>query len=236
MATNIHIYCLKDPITNEIRYIGKTIQDPLKRYCSHISQSKNNRKKDYCHCWIKSLLNKNLKPILEIIENTTDITRESFYIFKYKSNKLTNFTNGGELGNIGLHWKINPAKVKPKYEKKVFVYDTNGKYKEFKSVKECSKELNEYPKTISKLSQNKILTKDGKIVSYIKLETVNFNEYKYRRYSNIDLYYNNNKIKTFYSAKKLSEYFNLDISTICKYIKNNIMYKEYSFKKSSVLW
>jgi len=236
---NIHIYCLKDPLTNEIRYIGKTIQNPINRYASHISQSKHNKKKDYCHCWIKSLLNKNLKPKLEVIEITNDITRETFYILKYKSDKLTkltNFTNGGELSNIGLHWKIDPSKIKPKYGKKTYVYDINGNYKEFKSIVECCKDIKEEPKTLQKLIKNRMLTRDGKIMSNIKLDNINYNNYITRRYANIDLYKNGINIKTFYSAKDLSKYLNLDISTVCKYIKNNIMYKEYSFKKSITLW
>lgn len=233
---NIYIYCLKDPITDEIRYIGKTIQKYTYRYSSHISQSKHNKKKDYCHCWIKSLLEKGLKPKMEILEITTDLSRETFYIYKYKNDKLTNFTNGGDLGNTGLHWKVDPLKIRAKYEKKVFVYDILHNHKEFKSVNQCSKELKEAPKTISKLVRNKILTKDGKIVSYVKLETINFDEYKNRRYSNIDLFFNDNKVKSFYSAKELAQYINLDISTVCKYIKNNIKYNNYSFKKSISIW
>ena len=235
-ATNMYIYCLKDPLTDEIRYIGKTIQNPINRYASHISQSKHNRKKDYCHCWIKSLLNKNLKPKLEVIEITDDITRETFYILKYRSDKLTNFTNGGELGNIGLHWKVDPSKIKPKYGKRTYVYDANKNCKEFKSIVECSNYLKESPKTIWRLIKNKTLTKDGKIISNEKLEVINFNKYKVRRYANVDLYQNGVNIKTFYSAKELAKYLKLDISTVCKYTKNNIMYKSYSFKKSSILW
>ena len=52
----IKIYCLKDPKTLEIRYVGKTIQTLQKRLNSHISCSFSKTRKKYrVNCWIKSL-------------------------------------------------------------------------------------------------------------------------------------------------------------------------------------
>lgn len=99
----IYIYTLSDPITKEIRYVGKTVQKPTYRLSQHISQSRCNNKKDYCHCWIKSLLNKKLEPIINIIEKTYDINRECYWIKYYKDNnyKLTNLQEGGDKAGLG---------------------------------------------------------------------------------------------------------------------------------------
>lgn len=99
----IYIYTLSDPITKEIRYVGKTVQKPTYRLSQHISQSRCSNKKDYCHCWIKSLLNKELEPVINIIEKTYDINRECYWIKYYKDNnyKLTNLHEGGDKAGLG---------------------------------------------------------------------------------------------------------------------------------------
>lgn len=97
------IYKLIDPSTNEIRYVGRTIQKLNNRLKKHI----NANDKSYRVNWIKSLLNKNLEPIIKLIceTNSFDVCcrLEQFYIQKYKKEglKLVNMTNGGE-GSIGF--------------------------------------------------------------------------------------------------------------------------------------
>ena len=49
------IYILKHPNTNEIRYVGKTIQQLKYRLATHISRSKKYRYA-YVNCWIYSFL------------------------------------------------------------------------------------------------------------------------------------------------------------------------------------
>lgn len=58
-------YLLKDPRTNEIKYVGRTTR-PDSRLTKHISEAKsyNKSKKEQ---WIVSLLRKNLKPIFQVI-------------------------------------------------------------------------------------------------------------------------------------------------------------------------
>lgn len=63
----IYIYTLTDPRTNEIKYVGKT-NDIKKRYRNHIQESIKGLKKTHKHCWIRSLLNINIKPIIDILE------------------------------------------------------------------------------------------------------------------------------------------------------------------------
>ena len=93
------IYALKNADTNEIRYVGKTI-DVTNRYKSHC-RSKTNSKTS---CWIRSLQN---KPEIIILEEVTPFGNwqeaEQFWIAYFKSlgARLTNLTEGGE-GCVGI--------------------------------------------------------------------------------------------------------------------------------------
>lgn len=100
---NIYIYALCDPISFDVRYIGKTT-DPHRRYRQHLSKRSLNRKKQtHKICWLKSLLNQSLLPVqqvLEICDETTWEQKESNWISFYKSigSNLTNGTDGGYAG------------------------------------------------------------------------------------------------------------------------------------------
>lgn len=96
-----YIYTLSHPITNEIRYIGKTI-NIKKRYNKHINDSKYAN--SHNRCWINGLIKSNLKPninIIDVIEKVDSNFWEKHYISLYKSwgFNLTNMTFGGDGGN-----------------------------------------------------------------------------------------------------------------------------------------
>lgn len=90
------IYALIDPLTDEIRYIGYTSKSLEKRLKSHIYDC--NRTKSHKTNWIRSLLNKGLKPIIKQLNETNEIKvcldMEVYYISLYDN--LTNSTSGGE--------------------------------------------------------------------------------------------------------------------------------------------
>lgn len=86
-----YIYSLSHPITNEIRYIGKTI-NLKRRYKQHLYDKRHS----YKASWVKSILKENLKPILTIIEECNENNwreREIFWISQF--NNLTNLMDGG---------------------------------------------------------------------------------------------------------------------------------------------
>jgi len=93
--TMTHIYVLKNPITMEIKYIGKS-NHPKKRYKQHLYHAlKNNNKRDI---WIRELLNQNKKPIMEIIDivdKNNWVKKEIEYIETFRKHHadLTNETN-----------------------------------------------------------------------------------------------------------------------------------------------
>lgn len=98
------IYELIDPETNRVRYIGKT-NNPIKRLRDHINECKKYGFWTPKNKWILSLIDKGLKPIMNVIEETENDNineLEIDYIKKYREiyDDLTNDTDGGD----GYNW------------------------------------------------------------------------------------------------------------------------------------
>lgn len=77
------LYKLVDPITEEIKYIGYT-KRPKVRLWEHIRDAKRGLKTYKCD-WIRSLIIKNQKPIIEIIssfEYQDEVTKEEIRLIK----------------------------------------------------------------------------------------------------------------------------------------------------------
>lgn len=98
----IFIYALIDPVTEEIRYVGKT-HNLKARYGKHFNSCNNTKTRNAN--WIKSLLKRGIKPIMEVIHECDESNWsfwEQHYISLYKSwnLRLNNHTAGGE-GSYG---------------------------------------------------------------------------------------------------------------------------------------
>ena len=96
------IYSLSDPITGEIRYIGKA-NNPKKRILDHVRENKTSNK-SHKISWIKSLIAKDLLPIVEIVDEVPKLDWEfweQYWIsqFKYWGFNLTNISPGGYNNN-----------------------------------------------------------------------------------------------------------------------------------------
>jgi hypothetical protein len=92
------LYCLLDPETGEIRYVGKT-DEPKARLAAHIRHSKHNRRGN----WIKNLRNRGLVPAMEVLfevprEEWEKYERSYIRIFSEAGCDLINGTEGGESG------------------------------------------------------------------------------------------------------------------------------------------
>jgi len=99
----IFIYTLSDEKGN-VKYVGQTI-DPNNRLYRHIYEAKKVGKKNRRCAWIKSLLNKGEKPILEIIDEVDFenwVQFEKYWIAQFKAwgFDLVNDSLGGE-GSYG---------------------------------------------------------------------------------------------------------------------------------------
>lgn len=79
-----YIYALIDPITEQVRYVGKTnnISDRMKRHLGNLNVDPNKHKVN----WIKKLLRQGFKPILVVLEECGDDwpDREKCWIKHYR--------------------------------------------------------------------------------------------------------------------------------------------------------
>ena len=115
----VFIYTLIDPITDEVRYVGKSIK-PERRYREHLTVDSNTHKS----AWIKSLLKKGMEPTLKIIEECDEgnwSDREKYWVSQYDN--LSNLTEGGEDGSHSEETKeklriLNTGENNPNYGKK----------------------------------------------------------------------------------------------------------------------
>ena len=94
---NTTIYALCHPLTNEVRYVGKTVnfKDRMK---GHLKVRNKLRSSN----WIKSLPDKPVAIILEEVDKDwADAERFWIAYFKFLGARLTNSTSGGE-GEVGV--------------------------------------------------------------------------------------------------------------------------------------
>ncbi len=102
----IYIYSLIDPITNDIRYVGKTC-NLEKRLRGHLK--KCHILKYHSATWIKSLVDQGYIPIMKVIEETNLENweeREKYWIKLYKEkHNLTNTNEGGGFGGTSNGFK-----------------------------------------------------------------------------------------------------------------------------------
>jgi len=131
----VFIYGLICPLTNQIKYVGKTIQQLKKRLKCHVNPS--DKDLTYRANWIRSLKNQGLKPTITLIEECTEnnwIEREVYWIDYYsKQFELTNYAKGG---NGGHYVKISTR------EKLSLNYVEKWKNPEYKNtMREMSKKL-----------------------------------------------------------------------------------------------
>jgi group I intron endonuclease len=94
----VYIYGLVDPITNQLRYIGKSV-NPKSRFRRHIADI--NLHDSYKDRWIRYLVEKGFKPtllIIDIVNKDEWIYWEKFYIsyFKFIGFNMVNGTLGGD--------------------------------------------------------------------------------------------------------------------------------------------
>ena len=153
---NVYIYTLSDQ--SGIKYVGKTVNIKIRLY-RHIYDAVYYNKSTKKNNWIKSLLNKNEKPILEILDVVPKeewVFWEKYWILQLQSwgIVLKNETCGGEgiemtdeiknkisVANKGRHVIKRPESIY--IVDKVIQYDIHGKFiKEWDSMKMAERVLN----------------------------------------------------------------------------------------------
>jgi len=99
---NVYIYIIINPISNEVRYVGKT-SNPKRRFYQHL----HTKLKSYCSKWITTLLDNNITPEFVIIDKVPIEDWqfwEVYWIAQFKTwgFNLTNLTSGGDGCNNRL--------------------------------------------------------------------------------------------------------------------------------------
>lgn len=143
---NIFIYYLSDSRGN-IRYVGKTKNELRKRLYKHIQESIESKRPTHKINWIKSLLDKGERPIINIIDEVPEnewTFWEEYWISQFKSwgFNLTNLTIGGEGGNGYKH--TSHSKKKMSESKLGNKLSENQKKKISESIKKKSSENPNY--------------------------------------------------------------------------------------------
>jgi hypothetical protein len=149
------IYSLNDPITNQVRYIGFTTAKLNMRLSQHIWNSKN--KDTYKTNWINGLLEKNLKPIInliEIVEETNWEEREIYWIDYYVDCNLVNTDKGGR--GAYLERKKDSINKSTQFRNKS-VYQIDPKTLKIINTFSSQKEVLNYFKTDKKTYLQKVL-------------------------------------------------------------------------------
>ncbi len=128
------IYGLHDPVTGELRYIGKA-DDPEARLIAHIRDCTRNtkREKNRKANWIRSILAKGLKPVIEVIDEVSQVEwkpAESAYILFYKEAgaRLVNATLGGEGYGAGKDHPMFGKRVSPEAAARLRVLNKGRKH------------------------------------------------------------------------------------------------------------
>jgi len=197
-----HIYILKDPINNEVRYVGKS-DNPKERFVDHIRKSKYT--KTYKNNWIQNLLKQEKKPILEIIDTVqvNEWSEKEKHWIKYYKNigcDLTNLTEGGDGGNFGN--KINKL-ISQKLKGRVFSEET------IKLMSESAKKRKLTDEGRKSLSEKR---KGEKNPMFGRSQSKHCVESKHKPVNQYDL--NGNFIKNWESIKEVSEYLSINRNTI----------------------
>ena len=94
----LRIYILRDPFTDEVRYVGITSVALEERLRGHKRAAATGER--YSCRWIRLLLERGAVPLIEEVEQTTDPAREAFWIehFRLAGCRLTNHHAGGAAG------------------------------------------------------------------------------------------------------------------------------------------
>jgi group I intron endonuclease len=202
------IYTLKDPFTQEVRYVGKTKNDLIKRLYEHCTE-RNLIKNSHKNNWIKKLKKQDTRPIIELIELTENWKEREAYWIKYFRDKginLTNETDGGD-GCIGI------KRSQEYIEKLINIKRKNGT---LKRSAECRKKISDSHKG-KKMSDNH------------KEILLSYSTKKMKRIIQYDL--NMNLVKIWSGIRECSRALNINHSEIIKCLKNKKRnYKNYIWK------
>ena len=227
------IYTLADPVTKEVRYVGKTVKTLSQRLTGHIYSSK--KESNHRANWIKSLLRVGRKPLIEYLDICSwDESQklEIYWISQFISwgFNLINLTEGGE-GNLGGNISVeNKRKLIAANRKEIYQYDKEGNFiRSFSSLSEAARCLK--MKSIGKISScasgKRRLSGDCRW-SYSKLENLKELRPSLRGMTNKKIVFFNGEQKLFV---ELCKEFNINYQTLKSRLNKGMTVEEAVHKK-----
>jgi len=171
-----YIYTLKDPISKEIRYVGKT-KDSKDRFRRHMSDYSLIESWTDKNKWLLNLKNSNLEPIMEIIDEGDSNNINSLEVkwishFRGLGLDLLNMTDGGD----GFDWTgrkhrvetIEKMKLCHPKRREIIQFDLNNNIINiFNSIHESSEKTGFERSSISRCCLGKSIQTKGYYFRFI---------------------------------------------------------------------
>jgi len=212
------IYNLKDPNTGIIMYIGSTKNCLQARLVGHLHEAyhrdRYNKNKSN---WIKDLLYHNELPLISLIEETEDISKEKYYIekFKPKYNIIFNDKSAKEINGREIHR-----------------YDLDGLYMDtYPNMLTASNKLDIDLSNICTAASGKRRQAGGYMWNYHKYDNIN----KYRKNTFMKEVHMYSKegyfIKSYPSARHIKDFKYKGISKCCTGKAKSYKNYKFSFEK-----
>lgn len=105
----IKIYALIDPRTNEVKYVGQTVQPLYNRLACHVDKARRNKDKTPKAEWIRDVLSSGLRPSIKLLDTVEDQKKaqaEKKYIDAYSKTAL-NVAPAGAGGATGAKFDLS---------------------------------------------------------------------------------------------------------------------------------
>jgi hypothetical protein len=168
MKQKYYIYTLSDPITGDVRYVGKT-NNIKNRFWKHTGPYYLKAGWIPKNKWILWLKNQGLKPVIEILDegtedNIDDLERYWIEQFKQWGYKLKNVSTGGPTPSYWKGKKLSPEHVLKKVmndprRRDICEYEigTDKLLAEYINVAEAHRKTGHKPETISNSCKGKTI-------------------------------------------------------------------------------
>lgn len=229
---NGKIYCLKNPTTFEVKYIGFTRSTLNTRFSQHKHEALVKNRLSHVYNWFRSCVeNYNKLPLIELLESNISLDkweeRESFWINSYSN--LTNQKPGG----AGVHLNTNQeGRIRSIESKKIPIIQTDLKgnfIKEWSSIIEAEKSLlGKHTGNIFRAVRDKSTALNCLWIpkeSYTK-EPVKVFKGKHWKPCYLYCLYTHELLKTYDTSKELSKEFQCTAATITQAVNKNLIFKD----------
>ena len=233
---NGKIYCLKDPKSNEVKYVGFTRSTIKTRFSQHKHEALKRNKLSHVYNWFRKCSKEGYLPVIELLEDGISKDKweekENFWIKKFTN--LTNIKSGGAGVHINTNSSGRQMSINAK-KKSVVQCDENGNIiKIWDSSVEAEKHYNSDNKHTGNIFSS--IKNGSKAFGYYWFKSKNFKngfipERKLEK--NVYLYclYTNELIRKYNSLSDLSKEMKCTSSSIVQAIKKNLVFMNFYYVK-----